>query len=132
MRCVCIFNEKFNHKKVSYFYCRSVYRDSVLALGTSSVGHNFDLIILVEVNIAVKHTFDNIISSISRFHGGNTVTFGIWYEDKSLRLSCQSLRKEGVIKNYFSCFSTKTYVVGTQKNRFNETVLLGIPNKCLN
>ena len=27
---------------------------------------------------------------------------------------------------YFSYFSTKTYVVGTQKNRLNETVLLSI------
>ena len=26
--------------------------------------------------------------------------------------------------DYFSYFSTKTYVVGTQKNRLNETVLL--------
>ena len=26
--------------------------------------------------------------------------------------------------NYFSYFSTKTYVVGTQKSRLNETVLL--------
>ena len=32
----------------------------------------------------------------------------------------------------FSDFSTKTYVVGTQKNRFNETVLLSIHNTCLN
>ena len=29
-------------------------------------------------------------------------------------------------------FSTKTYVVGTQKNRLNETVLLSTQNKCLN
>ena len=35
-----------------------------------------------------------------------------------------------VIKNYFSYFSTKTYVVGTQKNRLNETVLLSTQNKC--
>ena len=28
------------------------------------------------------------------------------------------------MKNLFSYFSTKTYVVGTQKNRLNETVLL--------
>ena len=35
-------------------------------------------------------------------------------------------------KNYFSYFSTKTYVVGTQKNRLNETALLSTPNKCLN
>ena len=35
--------------------------------------------------------------------------------------------KEYVIKNQFSYFSTKTYVVGsTQKNRLNETILLSI------
>ena len=34
-----------------------------------------------------------------------------------------------VTENYFSYFSTKkTYVVGTQKNRFNETVLLSTQN----
>ena len=32
----------------------------------------------------------------------------------------------------FSYFSTKTYVVGTQKNRLNETVLLSTLNICLN
>ena len=31
-------------------------------------------------------------------------------------------------KNFFSYFSTKTYVVGTQKNRLNETVLLSTQN----
>ena len=35
-------------------------------------------------------------------------------------------------KIYFSYFSTKTYVVGTQKNRLNETVLLSTQNTCLN
>ena len=34
--------------------------------------------------------------------------------------------------NYFSYFSTKTYVVGTQKNRFNETALLSTHNTCSN
>ena len=29
-----------------------------------------------------------------------------------------------------SYFSTKTYVVGTQKNRLNETVLLSTQNMC--
>ena len=29
-----------------------------------------------------------------------------------------------VYQNYFSYFSTKAYVVGTQKNRLNEMVLL--------
>ena len=32
----------------------------------------------------------------------------------------------------FSYFSTKAYVVGTQKNRLNETVLLITQNTCLN
>ena len=32
----------------------------------------------------------------------------------------------------WSYFSTKTYVVGTQKNRLNETVLLSTQNTCLN
>ena len=33
-------------------------------------------------------------------------------------------------KNQCSYFSTKTYVVGTQKNRLNETVLLSTQNIC--
>ena len=33
---------------------------------------------------------------------------------------------------YFSYFSSKTYVVGTQKNRLNETVLLSTQNKYTN
>ena len=33
------------------------------------------------------------------------------------------------IKNQFSYLSTKTYVVGTQKNRFNERVLSSTHNK---
>ena len=31
-------------------------------------------------------------------------------------------------ENYFSYFSTKTYVVGTQKNRLNEAVHLSTEN----
>ena len=31
-------------------------------------------------------------------------------------------------KNYFSYFSTKTYVVGSQKKRLNERVLLSTQN----
>ena len=37
-----------------------------------------------------------------------------------------------ITENYFSYFSTKTYVVGTKKNRLNETVLLSTQNTCLN
>ena len=32
------------------------------------------------------------------------------------------------MKNIFSYFSTETYVMGTQKDRLNETVLLGTQN----
>ena len=39
---------------------------------------------------------------------------------------------EWVTENYFSYFSTKTYVVGAQKNRLDEKVLLGTQNTCLN
>ena len=39
----------------------------------------------------------------------------------------QASRIECVLENYFSYFSIKTYVVGTQKNCLNETVLLGTP-----
>ena len=44
------------------------------------------------------------------------------------------IRLQCVIENYISYmyFLTKTYVVGTQKNRFNETVLLSTQNTCLN
>ena len=38
----------------------------------------------------------------------------------------QAFSEERVPKKYFSYFSTKTYVVGTQKNHLNEMVLLRI------
>ena len=40
--------------------------------------------------------------------------------------------KSAYLKKYFLYFSSKTYVVGTQKNRLNETVLLSTQNTCLN
>ena len=40
----------------------------------------------------------------------------------------QAFSLECVPKNIFSYFSTKTYVVGTKKNRLNETVLLSTQN----
>ena len=43
----------------------------------------------------------------------------------------QDFSKESVTEKK-SYFSTKTYVVGTQKNRLNETVLLRTQNICLN
>ena len=44
----------------------------------------------------------------------------------------QGFSLECVPKNSFSYFSSKPYVVGTQKNRRNETVLLSTQNICSN
>ena len=41
------------------------------------------------------------------------------------------IRLKCVTENHFSYFSTKTYVVGTQKNLLNEKVLLSTHNICL-
>ena len=49
-----------------------------------------------------------------------------------LRKLCLLNWPYGVTENHFSYFSTKTYVVGTQKNRLDETVLLSTQNTCLN
>ena len=40
----------------------------------------------------------------------------------------QAPRLECVPENYFSYFLAKTYIVGTQKNHLNETVLLSTQN----
>ena len=37
-----------------------------------------------------------------------------------------------ILENFFLYFSSKTYVVGTQKNHLNETVLLSTQNIRLN
>ena len=47
-----------------------------------------------------------------------------------LSISKSGLQIKCVLENHISYFSTKTYVVGTQKNRLNETVLLGTQNIC--
>ena len=39
--------------------------------------------------------------------------------------------RERFVPNQYSFYSTKIYVVGAQKNRLNETVLLSTQNKCL-
>ena len=41
---------------------------------------------------------------------------------RSIILFIQAFRYECAIQNYFSYFSTKTYVVSTQKNCLNETL----------
>ena len=42
----------------------------------------------------------------------------------------QDFRKECVTEKYFSYFSTKSYVVGTQKDHLNEMVLLSTQYIC--
>ena len=50
------------------------------------------------------------------------------HEDINTAVSIpRPLVKSTYQKMYFSYFSTKTYVVGTQKNRLNETVLFEHP-----
>ena len=44
----------------------------------------------------------------------------------------QAFSQECVTEKLFSYFSTNIYVVGTQKNRLNETILLRTHNICLN
>ena len=53
---------------------------------------------------------------------------GILSVSKNLDLDQQASRYMCVAENYFSYFSTKQYVVGTQKNPLNETVLLSTQN----
>ena len=56
--------------------------------------------------------------------------FSLTFQRKKVRLTGPQIRERN--EKYFSYFSTKTYVVGTQKNRLNETVLLSTQNTCLN
>ena len=46
------------------------------------------------------------------------------------RYATTGLKLRFCTKNKFSYFLTKTYVVGTQKNRLNEMVLLSTQNLC--
>ena len=46
--------------------------------------------------------------------------------------SGHQMRESVLLKIIIFYFSTKTYVVGTQKNCLDETVLLSTQNTCLN
>ena len=62
----------------------------------------------------------------------NICMFLVLEQILSVRLVLGNIRllvKSANIK-YFSYFLTKTYVVGTQKNRLNKTVLLSTQNIC--
>ena len=73
--------------------------------------------------------------------GGNSILSKYWPEEKNcFRVARMQAPDNSVgdrvgeiviIENYFSYFPTKIYVLGTQKNRLNETVLLSTLNTCL-
>ena len=57
--------------------------------------------------------------------GSSIIQTNVWRLALQARASVRC-----VPKKLFSYFSIKTYVVGTQKNRLNETVLLSTQNIC--
>ena len=48
----------------------------------------------------------------------------------SNQFNCDQAPDKSVTENYCSYFSTKTYVVGTEKKRLDDTVLLSTQNTC--
>ena len=71
--------------------------------------------------------------SLELLFGTHTFHFNCFFEDfncvfTQIRCLSRVLYKGCVIKISFSYFSTKTYVVGTQKNQLNEMVLLSTQN----
>ena len=68
----------------------------------------------------------------------------LFSENKSSSVKSKSEKEKGKLsvspglqirvrtRKLFSYFTTKTYVVGTQKNRVIETYLLSTQNKCFN
>ena len=66
-------------------------------------------------------------------YGFNTRTYnalGRGHNNGIIILVMSALHRRGC-NSEFSCFSTEPYVVGTQKNRLSETVLLSTQNKGL-
>ena len=53
------------------------------------------------------------------------------HDNAHMLVYTQASRRECILENYFLHFSPKAYVVGTQKNHLNETVLLSTQNICL-
>ena len=64
-------------------------------------------------------------------HEGGQINDGVLETEEDVEINRPS-DKSAYFENYFLYFSSKTYVVGTQKNRLNETVLLSTQNTRLN
>ena len=64
----------------------------------------------------------------------NSTCFLEAWSDKLMPSDMNLVFSRSLVKSayqkFISYFSTKTYVVGTQKNRLNETVLLSTKNIC--
>ena len=75
--------------------------------------HLTEMVLLSTQNLCLN----SLIRKYSKFHAKNCMY--------------QAPRYECLTENYFFYFSTRTYVVGTQKNSLNETVLLSTKNTCL-
>ena len=85
----------------------------------------------------VEHEKSFITSGLyvyQNIHNYSPAFFFIWIFWPMVLLPClpMTLVKNAYQKNIFIYFSTKTYVVGTQKNRLNERVLLSTQNICYN
>ena len=69
--------------------------------------------------------------SFRKYYGFNTRThnpLGRGHNNGIFILVISALHRRGC-NSEFSCFSTEPYVVGTQKNRLSETVLLSTKTK---
>ena len=80
---------------------------------------------LIKSNYIIKTLYISSHRSLSCLFKSNYILKNIW----RCCLNClkekhQASRKKCVLKIYFLYFSSKTYVVGTQKNRLNDMVLL--------
>ena len=71
---------------------------------------------------ATKQTKQALVRSVKLFTGGlKLVSYSAYILSAYHLCSKQASRYEWVLENYFLYFSSKTYVVGTQKNCLNET-----------
>ena len=93
----------------------------------------FSLTHLITLHDELILTFGSIVRNLGdKIFDGNMVnvhyTSCTMYHHYTSCTMYKAPRQECITENYFSYFSTKTYVVGTQKNRLDETVLLSTQN----
>ena len=86
------------------------------------------------INVTLKriHYVKGNASDITTGSGNITKIVEVYDEERVVRSLNygDGINVLGQVKKYFSYFSTKTYLVCTQKNRLIETVLFSIQNIC--